>query len=132
VEYLYECVNAKIFNINIIDKYHNSQEIYMSVILTVTATHPKDTLLFGRSSPENQIKMEEFQKQTSELPGFISETRTRVSDTVVETNLMFDSVENFQSYLIFEQNHAVKQERIAYNTQNGITGVRKVIDSNPK
>lgn len=101
----------------------------MSVTLTIITTHPKDTILWGRSSPENQIKIEEFQKQTSELEGFVSETRTRISDTIVEHTLIFDSVENFQSYLIFEQNYAIRNERNEYNKQNGITSVRTVTES---
>jgi hypothetical protein len=103
----------------------------MSITLNIITTHPKDTLLFGRSSPENQIKVEEYIKQTSELAGFVSETRTRISDTMIEHNIVFDSIENFQSYLIFDQNHEIKTARSEYNFQNGIVGVRTVTNSDP-
>ena len=101
----------------------------MSITLNIIVTHPEEATLFVDSSPENKIKVEEYNRQVAALAGFVSQTTTTISSTVFEQTLIFDSLSNFQSFLVFEQNQPIYKDRGLYNRQNGIAGARTMIDN---
>ena len=97
--------------------------------LNIIVTHPEDAILFVDSSPANKIKVEEYNTRVSALAGFVSQNTTTISSTIFEQTLIFDSLSSFQYFLIFEQNQSIYRERGQYNRENGITGVRTMIDN---
>lgn len=101
----------------------------MSITLNIIVTHPEEATLFVDSSPENKIKVEEYNRQVAALEGFVSQNTTTISNTIFEQALTFDNLSNFQSFLIFEQNQPIYKERGQYNRQNNIVGARTMIDN---
>ena len=83
-------------------------------------TKPENVEWFKDVEPDTVAAISEWRKSQ---PGFVSINRVAVNSTTISNTYTFDTLENFNAYLVAAESNTNIIARNLYNDQNGITSV---------
>lgn len=93
----------------------------MSVTYVVVTTKPAGAKFFNQVSDENKSKADAQKAWTATLPGFISQEMVDTSDDVRTFTIIWETIENYVSWVTQRRNSPLFIERNTYNKDNSIT-----------